>query len=993
MTQEAPAGLRPPGSGPSEAGRGRLPLWDRTRILLVLGLAFLVLAWHQMASFEGIMPFGDALRTTAAGRGGSIILILLAAEAVRQVHFLVSERSARYHRFWTARVFGGFDRWSRRRFSDWNRYRIARALKWLFWIGVLALVLGQILDVPPALALFQAPALLWQVLPYGLQLAFGFFFVIVQFVGLFWFMSRGGVETYFPDDIKTRFTDVWGQDHVVERVKENIVFLEKPDEIEAKGGYVPSGLLLWGPPGTGKTLMAEAVAGETGRPYVFVDPGAFINMFMGIGILKVKSLFRKLRKLALRYGGVIVFFDEADSLGRRGALAQQGPPGGGHATPFQAPGCHGFGYLSPDARSALLRSTAGPDAPAEQRDRVMMGGMGMGGSGDMGTLQALLTELSGLKKPRGLVNRYVRRLFGMRPKPPPKYRILVMMATNMPNSLDEALLRPGRIDRIYKVGYPSKAGRVRTYQGYFGKVRHELTAEQLDKLATITPYATGATIKDLVNESLITAIRAGREVITWADVMVAKRLKQLGPPEDVEYIERERHAVAVHEACHAVAAYRTRRHLEIDIATIEKGADYLGMVSSIKPEDQFTRWRSEYESDIIVSLASLAGERMFFGEDNSSGVSGDLESATMVTGMMEAHWGMGVGVASLPALQLLGIRDGKASLRPGAAGQVPEPRDPVTPEMLAERIEYNLTRLLARTEELLRESRREVLSLAHALERHKTLAGDDVVAVIERRPGPLVDGSGYASDDFYRRLEEYHELAAEAHRTHSRVTAALPEPVPAGAPVPAMTGELPPALGHVSYVPGFAPHAFAGGGPDAEPGRSNGAPVVGRPANGGRSGDARPPDGEGNGAPHFIPWREERPAVAGPAGAPPAAVPDRAAARRRVWPLGVAVAGVLALVLLVLLAVAAFGGTRGTPGPGQGPSPGGVLAVAAALVLLVTGGAAALVAVRGQHVRRVRAEQARDRAVERAQLLAAALDPETAMRVLGYDPPGARPPG
>ena len=68
--------------------------------------------------------------------------------------------------------------------------------------------------------------------------------------------------------------------------------------------------------------MAEAVAGETGKPYVFVDPGAFINMFMGVGILKVKSLFRKLRKLALRYGGVIVFFDEADALGNRGRASR-----------------------------------------------------------------------------------------------------------------------------------------------------------------------------------------------------------------------------------------------------------------------------------------------------------------------------------------------------------------------------------------------------------------------------------------------------------------------------------------------------------------------------------------------------------------------------------------------------------------------------------------------------------------------------------------------
>ena len=120
---------------------------------------------------------------------------------------------------------------------------------------------------------------------------------------------------------------------------------------------MPGGILLWGPPGTGKTLMAEAVAGETGRPYVFVDPGAFINMFMGVGILKVKSLFRKLRKLALRYGGVIVFFDEADALGNRGVAA----PGGARrraATrpqPFAHAGCHGFGYLSEDTRSLLTR--------------------------------------------------------------------------------------------------------------------------------------------------------------------------------------------------------------------------------------------------------------------------------------------------------------------------------------------------------------------------------------------------------------------------------------------------------------------------------------------------------------------------------------------------------------------------------------------------------------------------------------------------------------
>src|SRR6202000_2685947 len=177
--------------------------------------------------------------------------------------------------------------------------------------------------------------------------------------------------------------------------------------------------------------------------------------------------------------------------------------------------CHGFSYLSSDSQWRMARDVmtsqfaVDPAEPGAKRNKQIIGaGMnGGGGGGGMGTLQALLTELSGLKKPRGFVNRYVRRILGMRPKPPPHYRILVMMATNMPSALDEALLRPGRIDRIYKVGYPSKAGRIRTYEGYLSKVKHELTEEQVDKLATITPYATGAPIKALVNESLISAVR------------------------------------------------------------------------------------------------------------------------------------------------------------------------------------------------------------------------------------------------------------------------------------------------------------------------------------------------------------------------------------------------------------------------------------------------------------------------------------------------------
>jgi cell division protease FtsH len=756
--------------------RKPLPIWDRIKFLLLLALLWFILVWSVMAS-DPVPGFLDAMRIEVTA--GLWVFVLFGLELLRQVHFLISEHWVGYHRFWTKKFFGGLDGTTRRRLSPWTRFRLWRVTIWLFWIAVIAVVAGKVTHQNALVALAHMPSYIWHALPFVLQLLVILLFVVLQFAAIFWFLSRGGVDVYYPDDIKTRFTDVWGQDHVLERVKENILYLEDPEQIESRGGYVPGGILLWGPPGTGKTLMAEAVAGETGRPYVFVDPGAFINMFMGVGILKVKSLFRKLRRLALRYGGVIVFFDEADSLGRRGALAQGGGPpvpGGGRATPaaWQAGGCHGFSYLSEDVRWRLaqraLSSVVG-DEPDTRRNKQMMG-MGMGGGG-MGTLEALLTEISGLKKPRGFVNRVVRRTLGMRPKPPPKYRILVMMATNLPEALDEALLRPGRIDRIYKVGYPSKAGRVRTYDGYFAKVRHELTPEQIDKLATITPYATGATIKDLVNEALIQAIRDGREVISWQDVIKAKQLKELGPPEDVEYIERERHAVAVHEACHALVAYRTRQHMEIDIATIEKGSDYLGMVASIPPEDQFTRWRSEYETDILVSLASLAGERMFFNEDSSSGVSGDLESATTVASFMEGFWGMGSTVSSYSTAKRLEV----GSPGGGAGGRKKKGQDPEADmrHALADRIEDNLNGLLGRVQEIIAENRREVLTLAHALETHKTLTGDDVVAVIERKQGPLVDGRPYGNPGLVQELEDYHRGAARAHREHSKISLSMPE--------------------------------------------------------------------------------------------------------------------------------------------------------------------------------------------------------------------------
>jgi len=739
--------------------RIHLAFYDRIKFLLLFTIVFFVLAWASMAD-NPLLSFSDAIVRTAQDR--KWLLVLAVVEIVLQLHFLLAELLAPYHGVWL-RYFSFVDRLLHK-LSDWNRYRLGRVIKWLVFVALLSVVLGAIYKETPVRALFFAPKALWSALPMLGQLLFAVFFVVIQFAAIFWFLSRGGVDTYFPDDIRTRFSDVWGQDHVLNRIRENLLFLESPELIEKHGGYVPGGILLWGPPGTGKTLMAESMAGETGKPFVFVDPGAFTNMFMGVGVLKVKSLFRKLRKLALRYGGVVVFFDEADSLGNRGISAPGPYKSATNNSIFGTP-CNGGNYLSEPGKNLITTNAIASNQIAS--NPFVMGGAAGGGGGGMGTLQALLTELSGLKKPRGFINRVVRRALGMRPKNPPKYRILVVMATNMPEALDEALLRPGRIDRMYRVGYPSKAGRIRTYQGYLDKVAHSLTAEEIDKLATITPYATGAIIKDTINEALIMAIRNGRTSITWTDVIKAKQLKDLGPAEDVEYIERERHAVAVHEACHGVMAYLVRQHMAIDLATIEKGSDYLGMVASIPPDDQFTRWRTEYESDILVSVASLAGERMFFEGDNSSGVSGDLESATTIASFMEGHWGMGSTISSHAS-----NRRYEVGAPGGGRG-----KDDGAKELrmaLGDRIENNLTSLLSKAEEILSENKFKVLALAHALETYKTISGDDVIAVMNGTSGPLVDGRPYLDQKNLDAIWKYHLAAVTAHQKHERPEVAIP---------------------------------------------------------------------------------------------------------------------------------------------------------------------------------------------------------------------------
>lgn len=843
-----------PPSAPVLPGATRKPLdmWDRTKFI-ILGLAiFGLFVWNEVSD-NPLLPIADAFRSAIEDK--TWLFALLAIEILRQINYLIAEHSPAYHAFWSQRVFGGMNR--RIEKSDpWRRYRVARAIKYFVAIIIFGAIVGAITGESLLAALFHLPATLYSLLPTIIQVVLIMFIAVGQFVAIFWFMSKGGVEVYFPDDIQTRFTDVWGQDPVVERVQENLVFLENPESIEDKGGYVPGGLLLWGPPGTGKTLIAEAVAGETGKPFVFVEPGAFNAMFFGVGILKVKALFRKLRKLALRYGGVIAFFDEADSLGSRGGAVAGAAP----TTSAFDHGCNGISYASATTRNTLM--TAQLDAMSvgdhAQPRGFVMGGMN-GGGGGMGTLQALLAEMSGLKKPRGFLNRHLRRVLGMKPKPPPKYRIFIMMASNLPDVLDPALLRPGRIDRIYHVGYPSTEGRERTFRGYFDKVTHNITDEQLRTLSVISRQATGASIKDIVNEALVIAIRDGREVVTYQDALRAKHLKEHGPADDWTYSDWEGHAVAVHEACHAIAMYALKKREAIDVATIERRGSTGGFVAPVPLEDQFVHWKSEQESEVMTFLASLAGERLFFDGNNSQGVGGDLRaSTTIVLTMLTVH-GMGDTVASL------GVSPGFIGRNPSVIVEDGTDRQFLETDM-GRQVEAKLKELLIRVGSLLERNAQHVLAVAHALETHKTVSGEDIVAIIEGGVGPLVDGRRYQDPVVVADIAAYHDSVLRAMNANSRVDRPLPSvngyhsyaapapPAPVPAPVPAAGRQFmpPPSPPAVSPSPFAAPPAAAPPVGSAAPPVPPVAPTPGPP----------PPPG----VPTFLPPPPPQPA---PPPAPP----------------------------------------------------------------------------------------------------------------------------
>jgi cell division protease FtsH len=483
--------------------------------------------------------------------------------------------------------------------------------------------------VPPGEAILHIAKYFPQFLPKAAalvgQLMFFAFILILQFAALFWYMSRGRAYVIYPGEYDVTFNDVRGQPAVVDATKDVVKLFQGFRDFRARGGYPPHGILFEGPPGTGKTLLGKAIAGSTNVPFLYASGTGFANMFLGVGNLRIASLFRRARRFSDQYGGAVIFIDELDAVGSRGgAVAQQ-------RSPFTDP------TVPPEHREFWARRYS-----ATHR-YVMPGGFGMGPM----LVNELLLQMDGLILPSRRF-RHIRRLFGVKPKVP-TYNILIIGATNMASALDPALLRPGRFDRKVHVGIPTGDGRKDIAQYYLGKVPHEDI--DLDKLANATMHYTPARIKNLINEALIIALQDGREKLSYDDIYQAKLIDEIGLKQPVTYTPWEKESTALHEAGHAIVAWYLKPMEAVQVISIQKREEALGLVSTMDIEERFSKTRAEFLADIKVMLAGRVAEQLWYEEGElTSGASSDLRNATLLSTQMVAYAGMGSSLVSAAAI-------------------------------------------------------------------------------------------------------------------------------------------------------------------------------------------------------------------------------------------------------------------------------------------------------------------------------------------------------
>ncbi len=514
-----------------------------------------------------------------------------------------------------------------------------------------------------------------------LQLPLLFFINFAIFFGPFLFFAVRQIRGYEPGDASwgVKIDDVRGQAEAKEEITRVITLWQSGEEFEKAGGKRERGLLFLGAPGTGKTMISKAIATSFNCPFVTIPGSGFAGMFIGMDAITVQFLAHKARKLARKWGGqCIVFIDEIDAVGTRRQQL------GGAAAAADQPSIHDLCFFGPNGSltptgDLVIESRAWRERLFAQRaestrtgyatftervtERIRGFYPGFGMSYGGMALNQLLVVMDGIDEPpmvrkllTNRVNTFLDAMFviprrlgpvslRLRPPRPRKEQIYFIGACNVPITvLDPALTRPGRMGRHIWFRTPTKDDRLDIFDLYLGKVDHEPdldTDRRRDELARITNGYSPSMIEQCCSMALTIAHSEGRRRFGWQDIVEAMTTVETGTAQNIEYIQEETRAVAIHEAGHAAAGHV---YLEKDVLStrlsIRKRGGSLGHYQSMEKDERFSHFRSYVIGRLITTLGAMAAEHVFYGE-NSQGVSGDVATATADAAMMVGMWAMG----------------------------------------------------------------------------------------------------------------------------------------------------------------------------------------------------------------------------------------------------------------------------------------------------------------------------------------------------------------